>query len=257
MAIFIKTAKEISIMREGGKKHAMILRELAALVTPGLSTQVLEDKAREFIEREGGRPAFLGYKPYGARRPFPAALCVSINDEIVHGIPNGDRARILEEGDIVSLDLGLSYKNMITDAAITVPVGKINAAAKKLIAVTEEAMYAGIKKVKAGNTTGDIGSAIFAIGKKAKFGIVDELAGHGVGRHVHEDPYIPNFGMRGDGETLVSGMTICIEPMFNEGSKEIILERDGYTYRTADEKNSAHFEHTVLVTEKGSEILTK
>lgn len=257
MAIFIKTAKQIDTMREGGKKHARILRELAALVKPGISSQMLEDKARALIAREGGTAAFLGYKPYGAQKPFPAALCVSINDEVVHGIPNGTHAKILKNGDIVSLDLGFSYKGLITDAAVTVAVGKIDAVSKKLLAVTDEALYAGIKKAKAGKTTGDIGATIFTIGKKAGFGIVEELAGHGVGRYVHEDPYVPNFGMKGDGEILLAGMTVAIEPMFNLGTKDIVLERDGYTYRTADRKRSAHFEHTILITEKGAEILTK
>jgi len=257
MAILIKTAKEIAIMREGGKRHAKILRELATLVKPGISSQFLEDKARELSVREGGKPAFLGYKPWGAKRSFPAALCVSVNEEVVHGIPNGAYEKILKNGDIVSLDFGFLYKGLITDAAVTVPVGKIDAVSKKLISKTEEAMYVGIKKAKAGNTTGDIGSAIFDIGKKADFGIIDILSGHGVGRHVHEDPYIPNFGMRGEGDVLKSGMTICIEPMFNLGTKEIFIAKDGYTYCTADGKRSAHFEHTILVTEKGAEILTK
>ncbi len=257
MAVIIKTKEEIEIMREGGKRHAKILRALSALVKPGVSSQMLENKAIELIALEDGKPSFLGYKPWGAKRPFPAALCVSINDEVVHGIPNGNSVKILKEGDIVSLDLGFTYKGLITDAAVTVGVGKINAASKKLLSKTEEAMYAGIKKAKAGATTGDIGSAVFAVGKKAGFGIVDILSGHGVGRFVHEDPYVPNFGDKGEGEILRAGMTICIEPMFNQGSKEIILERDGYTFRTADGKYSAHFEHTVLITEKGAEILTK
>jgi len=255
MAIFIKTEKEIEIMREGGKRHARILRELSKLAVAGVSSQELEEKAIVLIEKEGGKASFLGYKPYGARSPFPAALCVSVNDEVVHGIPNP--GKILKEGDIVSLDLGFTYKGLITDAAVSFCVGKADAASKKLLAVTEEAMYAGIKKAKAGNTTGDIGSAVFAVGKKAGFGIVDILSGHGVGRHVHEDPYVPNFGEKGDGEALVAGMTICIEPMFNMGTKDLILEKDGYTYRTEDGKPSAHFEHTVLITEKGAEILTK
>ena len=257
MAIFIKTTEEIKIMREGGRRHAKILRELAALVAPGVSSQFLEDKAREFIKREGGTASFLDYKPYGMKKPFPAALCLSVNDEVVHGVPNGPQTKILKESDIVSLDLGFTYKGLITDAALTVPVGTVSAATKKLLSETEEAMYAGIKKAKAGSTVGDIGFAVFAVGKKAGFGIVDILSGHGVGRYVHEDPYVPNFGEKGDGEVLVAGMTICIEPMFNMGTKDIILEKDGYTYRTADGKPSAHFEHTVLITEKGAEILTK
>ena len=257
MAIIIKTEKEIEIMRECGKRHARILQKLASLAKPGISSQTLEDKAREYISNEGGTAPFLGYKPWGAKKPYPAALCLSINDEVVHGIPNGANARDLKDGDIVSLDLGFSYKGLITDAAITIAVGKINAESKKLLVVTEEALYAGIKKAKAGNTTGDIGAAVEAIGEKAGFGIIDILSGHGVGRHVHEDPYVPNFGVKGGGEILKAGMTIAIEPMFNIGTKDIVLGRDGYTYKTADGKRSAHFEHTILITEKGAEILTK
>ena len=234
MAVIIKTKEEIEKMREGGKRHANILRALSALVKPGISSQELEDKAVELIKKEGGKASFLGYKPWGAKYPYPAALCVSINDEVVHGIPNGNSAKILQEGDIVSLDLGFTYKGLITDAAVTVGVGKISPQAKKLLAITEEAMYAGIKKAKANATTGDIGLAVFAVGEKAGFGIVDILSGHGVGRYVHEDPYVPNFGERGEGEILKSGMTIAVEPMFNLGTKEIILEKDGYTFRTAD-----------------------
>jgi methionyl aminopeptidase len=257
MAILIKTAKEIETMREGGKRHARILRELAALVHPGVSSQALEDEARVLIEREGGTAAFLNYKPYGAKTPFPAALCLSVNDEVVHGIPNGKMPKILKDGDIVSLDLGFTYKGLITDAAVTVAVGKIDAASKRLLSKTEEALYAGITSAKAGKKTGDVGFAIQVIGDKADFGIVDMLSGHGVGRHVHEDPYVPNFGTKGKGETLVAGMTIAIEPMFNLGTKDIVLDKDGYTYRTEDGARSAHFEHTILITEKGAEILTK
>ncbi len=257
MAVIIKTQEEIEKMREGGKRHARILRELSKLVKPGISSQELENTALELIKKEGGKASFLGYKPWGAKYSFPAALCVSINDEVVHGIPNGNSSKILREGDIVSLDLGFTYKGLITDAAITVGVGRINPQAKKLLATTEEAMYAGIKKAKVGNTTGDIGAAVFAVGKKAGFGVVDILSGHGVGRFVHEDPYVPNFGEKGEGEVLKGGMTIAVEPMFNLGTKEIILEKDGYTFRTADKKMSAHFEHTILITEKGAEILTK
>jgi len=257
MAILIKTSEEIEIMRECGKRHARILRALAEAIKPGVSSYELENKARELTKKEGGKSPFLGYKPYGAKTPFPAVLCLSINDEVVHGIPNGPIEKFLKEGDIVSLDLGFLYKGLITDAAVTVGVGKIDAKAKKLLAVTEEAMYAGIKVAKAGNTTGDIGAAIEAIGKKNSFGIVDILAGHGVGRLVHEDPYVPNFGHKGEGAKLRVGMTIAIEPMFNLGTKELTIDDDDWTFRTADGKFSAHFEHTVLITEKGADILTK
>ncbi len=257
MTILIKTAKEIEIMREGGRRHARILRKLSTMVKPGISSQILEDKARELIASEGGKASFLDYKPYGMRHPYPAALCLSVNDEVVHGIPNGIPPKILKDGDIVSLDLGFTYKNLITDAAVTVAVGKISPKLKKLVSKTEEALYVGIKAAKAGGTTGDIGEAIETVGEKFGFGIIDILSGHGVGRYVHEDPYVPNFGQKGEGEILKEGMTIAVEPMFNLGTKEIFLGDDGYGYRTADGKQSAHFEHTVLVTKKGAEILTK
>ncbi len=259
MAIKLKKPEDIEILREGGKRHAFILKQVAAAVAPGVSTQTLDELAARLIAegKEGeDKAAFLGYKPYGAKRPYPASLCVSVNDAIVHGIPN-EEPIILKEGDIVSLDLGLVHKGLITDMAITVPVGKISPAAKKLLKVTRDSLMKGIKAVKAGNTTGHVGEAIEAGANAEGFGIVRELSGHGVGYKVHEDPYVPNYGVAGDGESLRAGMVIAIEPMFNIGGDEIKLDKDGYTYRTSDGSLSAHFEHTVLVTEKGCEILTQ
>jgi methionyl aminopeptidase len=256
MAIRIKTLRDINTLREGGKRHAFILAELARFVRPGISTLALEDLAMKLIREGGDKAAFLGYKPYGADRPYPAGLCVSINDEVVHGIPN-EQPKILKEGDIVSLDLGLVHKGMITDMAVTVPVGSISEESKKLLEITKKALQAGIKVAKGGGTTGDIGFAIEAHAIKAKFGIVRELAGHGVGYAVHEDPYVPNYGKKGEGEELRAGMVIAIEPMFNLGGDKVVLDPDGYTYRTKDGSRSAHFEHTVLITDKGCEILTK
>jgi len=254
--ITIKTKEDIRILREGGRRHAAILRELAAMVTPGLDVQELEDKARQLIAAGGDRSAFLDYTPAGSDRPYPAALCVSVNDEIVHGIPN-EREKILREGDIVSLDLGLVHQGLITDAAITVPVGKISPELAQLLEVTEKAMYAGIKAAKDGKHVGDIGNVISRAALPFKYGVVEELSGHGVGYHVHEDPYVPNFGQAGKGETLKTGMVIAIEPMFNLGGKNIYLDDDGYTYRTTDGSPSAHFEHTVVITKSGAEILTQ
>lgn len=254
--ISIKSKEEIAILREGGKRHAYILAELAKIVSPGLDVLDLENRARELIKDGGDTSAFLGYKPYGAKRPYPATLCVSINDEVVHGIPNEEK-KILQEGDIVSIDLGLVHKGMITDSAITVPVGKIKPEIDKLLKVTEEALYAGIKVVKDGCKTGDIGEAVSRLAYANKYGLVEELSGHGVGYSVHEDPYIPNYGFKGQGDVLKSGMVIAIEPMFNLGSKNIYLDKDGYTFKTRDGKPSAHFEHTVVVTKSGAEILTK
>lgn len=253
--IQLKTKEDIAILREGGKRHAQILRELVALVKPGLHIQELEDRARVLIKEGGDTAAFLDYKPYGADRPYPAALCVSINDEVVHGIPN-ETDKVLKEGDVVSLDLGLVHKGLITDAAVTVPVGTISQECADLLSVTKEALMAGIKAAKGGKKVGDISSAIERVGRAHKYGIVEELSGHGVGYKVHEDPYIPNYGIEGKGTALKPGMVLAIEPMFNLGARDIVLDNDGYTYRTVDGKPSAHFEHTVLITKSGAEILT-
>jgi methionyl aminopeptidase len=256
MAIRIKTPEDIENLREGGKRHAAILRAVAKAAKPGVATRALEDLAMKLIVEGGDTPAFLDYKPYGAKRAFPASLCVSINDEVVHGIPNeGDK--VLKEGDIVSLDLGLIHNGMITDSAVTVAVGKVSPEAKELLKATSKALDIGIKAAWGGNTTGDIGAAIEAFVLPQGFGIVRELAGHGVGYKVHEDPYVPNYGKAGEGEKLVPGMVIAIEPMLNAGGEKLKLDADGYTYKTADGSLSAHFEHTVLITEKGAEVLTK
>lgn len=253
--ITIKTPKDIEILREGGKRLAFILGQISKKAMPGVSSADLDAYAAELLKDGGDKSPFLGYKPYGAKRPYPATLCVSVNDEIVHGIPN-EKEKILKEGDIVSLDMGLLHKGLILDSAVTVPVGQVDAKAKKLLEITRQALLIGIKEAKAGNTTGDIGAAIEAFVRPHGYGIVEELAGHGVGYKVHEEPYVPNYGRKGEGERLRAGMVIAIEPMLNEGGKEIKIDSDGYTYRTKDGRRSAHFEHTVLITEKGSEILT-
>ena len=255
--ITIKTKEDISILREGGKRHAYILEVLSAMVKPGISARELNDRADELIA-EGGKddlPAFLNFKPDGAKRPYPASLCVSVNDEVVHGIPNEDE-KILKEGDIVTLDFGLKHKGLFTDAAVTVPVGKISGELTKLLEVTKKALNAGIKAAKGGKRIGDIGNAIYRTGIQGGFGVVEELSGHGVGYDVHEDPYVPNFGEPGQGDVLKPGMVIAIEPIFNLGNKNIKLSKDGYTYRTTDGKPSAHFEHTIVITKGGAEILT-
>lgn len=253
--IKLKTKEDIAILREGGRRHAKILAELAAMVKPGVSTADLNKRADELIAEGGDTAAFLNYKPVGARRKYPASLCVSINDEVVHGIPNED-PKIIQEGDLVSLDLGLVHKGLITDAAVTVGAGTISKAHTKLLEVTKAALMAGIKEAKGGRHVGDISNAIERHGIAGKYGIVEELSGHGVGYHVHEDPYVPNYGDAGMGEVLQPGMVIAIEPMFNMGSKEVKLEKDGYTYKTVDGKVSAHFEHTIVITKGEPEILT-
>ena len=254
--IRIKTKEDIAILREGGKRHAFVLRELAKMVKPGLNVSALEDKARELVVSGGDKASFLDYTPCGAERPYPAALCVSVNDEVVHGIPNEDE-KILNEGDIVSLDLGLTHKGLVTDMAITVPVGKISPKLEHLIETTKKALMAGIKAAKGGKRVSDISTAVEKQALPHKYGIVEELAGHGVGYGVHEEPFVPNYTGSGQANPVLKpGMVIAIEPMFNLGSKEIYLAGDGYTYRTADGLPSAHFEHTILITKGNAEILT-
>ena len=254
--IKIKSEKEIETLREGGKIHSLILKEVSSLVLAGVSTLDLENKARELVSFYGAKGAFLGYKPAGAKRPYPAVLCVSLNNEIVHGIPNED-PKILKNGDVVSLDLGLTYGGLITDGAVTLPVGETDIKVLKMLEHCKEALNLGIKEAKVGNFVGDIGFAISEIAKRFGYGVCEGLAGHGVGYSVHEDPYVPNFGTRGEGQKLLEGMVIAIEPMFTLGSSKIVLCEDGYTYKTKDGSISCHFEHTVAITKKGPIILTK
>ncbi len=254
--IYIKKPEEIEIMREGGKRHSFILSEIVKLVVPGVSTQRLEDEARRLIEEGGDKAAFLNYTPRGAKRPYPSALCVSVNDEIVHGIPNED-PRILKEGDVVTVDLGLVHKGLITDSAVTVVVGEGTPENKKLVEHCKEALYLGIKQARAGNTVGDISNAIESFVRPLGYGLSEGLAGHGVGYKVHEDPYVPNEGNKGQGEKLQPGMVIAIEPMITLGSSKITLAKDGYTYKTRDGSNAAHYEHTIAITEGDPIILTK
>jgi methionyl aminopeptidase len=256
MPVRLKTSEQIEIMREGGKRNAAILKELAKAAKPGVSTKELDDLAARLIAEGGDASAVLGYKPYGAKRPYPASICVSINDAVVHGIPN-EQPYTIQEGDVVTLDLTMTHGGMITDMATTFIVGKADKEAQGLIKATKKALELGIAQAKPGNTTGHIGAAIEAYIKPLGYGIVEELAGHGVGFAVHEDPYVPSYGNPGEGERLVPGMTIAIEPIVNEGSREIRLDPDGYTYRTKDGSRSAHFEATVVITEKGCEVLTK
>ncbi len=254
--ITIKNSDDIISLKEGGKRHAFILSQLAKMVDVEVGTFDLNAKAMELLEEEGDKASFLNYTPEGARRPYPAALCVSLNDEIVHGIPN-ENERILKDGDIVTLDLGLTHNGMITDSAITIGVGKISPENKKLLEATKEALYAGIKAAKGGKHIGDIGYAVEQVAKRTGFSVAEGLAGHGVGYKVHEDPYVPNTGTKGVGEELEPGMVIAIEPMFCVGKGDIVLDKDGYTYKTKDGKNSAHFEHTILITDGDPVILTK
>ena len=252
----IKTQEEIAILREGGRRHAFILAQVAKKVVPGVSTNDLENYAKKLIKEGGDTGAFLNYTPKGAKRPYPAALCVSVNDQIVHGIPN-ENSLILQEGDIVSLDLGLTHQGLITDSAITVGVGKISQKDKKLIEHCKEALWLGIKSAIGGNYVGDIGYAIESFIRPLGYGICQGLAGHGVGYKVHEDPFVPNEGRRGGGEKLLPGMVIAIEPMITLGTGKIVLDKDGYTYKTADGSKASHFEHTIAITDSKPIILTK
>ncbi len=243
-------------MREGGRILATILGAVKERAIPGATTASLNDYANELCKKYKVIPIFLNYTPYGASRPFPGSLCVSLNDEVVHGIPN-EKPRVLSEGDVVSLDMGIKYGGLIVDSAITVIAGKGDVQAEKLLEATEKALSAGISAARVGKRTGDIGHAVEKVVKPYGFSLPEELGGHGVGESVHEDPYIPNFGKPKEGVLLKNGMVFAIEPMVNEGTKKIYLDRDGYTYRTADGKRSAHFEHTVAIVDGVAEILTK
>lgn len=248
----IKTEEEIAIIAEGGKLLGDILARTAMLVKPGVSTKELNDYADSEIRKVGATPSFIGYGP--KNNPFPAALCTSINDVVVHGIPSDKD--ILKEGDIVGLDIGMKYKGLYTDTALTVPVGKINAGLERLLKTTQRALLAGIDSAKPGNRLGDVGASIQAEAAREGFGVIRDLVGHGVGYEVHEDPMVPNYGTRGTGALLKEGMVLAIEPMFTMGGHEVYFDNDGWTIRTEDGSISAHFEHTIVVREGGAEILT-
>jgi methionyl aminopeptidase len=240
-------------MAEGGRRLGAVLQQLKKEVKVGVTTLALDRAARALIEHAGDVPAFLNYRPAGARRAYPYTLCASVNSVVVHGQPS---EYVLKEGDIIKLDLGLKHEGFYLDAAITVGVGKISVEAKKLMAVTEESLYAGIKEAKPGRTLGDIGYAIERVVRRNKFSVAEGLTGHGIGRALHEDPTVFNFGDRGTGMKLVPGMVIAIEPMVAIGGGEIVQLRDE-GYGTADRTWAAHFEHTVAITDKGPMILTK
>lgn len=255
--ITIKSAKEIESLKEGGKHHKAIIDALVLMAKPGISTQALEDKTREMIESFGDTSSFLNYTPHGAKRPYPAALCLSINDEIVHGIPN-EHPRILQDGDVIKIDTGLSHEGMFVDGAVTIVVGKCDdEKVKDLIKATKEALQAGIDQARAGNTIGHIGNAIAKVADQYNFEIADDLCGHGVGYGVHEDPYVPNFGKPGEGPVLKVGMVLAIEPMLMLGTSRVKLDKDGYTYRTADGSIAAQFEHTVVITDGDPIVVTR
>ncbi len=248
--IKLKSAREIELMIHGGKILAATLDTLREAVRPGISTLDLDRVAEEFIRsHEGATPAFKGL--YG----FPGSICSSINEEIVHGIPS--KKRVLREGDIVSLDVGVGYHGLFTDSAVTVPVGEVDAETQRLLEVTQQSLEAGIAAAQPENQVGDIGAAVQAVVEAAGYGVVRELVGHGVGAAMHEDPQVPNFGKPHRGTKLMPGLTIAIEPMVNVGGPAVKTLTDGWTIVTADGSRSAHFEHTVAVTEAGPLVLTR
>ena len=244
----VKTEEEIENMRIAGKMLAQVLQHVKNRAVAGMSTKDLADRAAAELKTLGGAQSFLNYQG------FPDVLCVSVNDEVVHGIPN--KLNILEDGDIVSVDFGVTYKGMVTDAALTFIVGTVDPKTVKLIATAERALMAGIDVLKAGVRVGNIASTIQKVLDEGGYGIVRDLVGHGVGHHLHEDPNIPNYGLAGTGPALQAGMTIAIEPMATLGGYQVSQDDDGWTIRTKDHSLAAHFEHTVLITEKGYEILT-
>lgn len=248
MSVTIKSAREIELMREAGRLLAEVHEELAAYVKPGISTKDIDRYGEKLIRDRGCIPNFLNYNGY------PASICVSVNDEVVHGIPN--KHHILKEGDIVSLDAGLIYKGYHSDAARTHGVGKISDEAQKLIDVTRQSFFEGIKYAKAGNRLHDISNAIGAYAESFGYGVVRDLVGHGIGTALHEDPQIPNFRQLRRGIKLMPGMTLAIEPMINAGTWEVCWLDDDWTVVTEDGALSAHYENTVLITDGEPEILT-
>jgi methionyl aminopeptidase len=249
MMVHLKSPREIEIMAEGGHILAETLALLSARVVPGMSTGELDALGEEFIRsHEGAEPAFKGL--YG----FPGSVCVSINQEIVHGIPS--RKRVLCDGDIISLDVGVKYKGYFTDAAATVPVGSVTPETERLLDVTRRALEAGIAAARVGNHIGDIGAAIYGVVERAHFTVAQDLVGHGVGVEPHEEPQVPNFGKPKRGKPLVPGLTLAIEPMVNIGGAATRTLADKWTVVTADGTRSAHFEHTVAITENGPRVLT-
>jgi methionyl aminopeptidase len=245
--IYKKSAEELALMRRGGKILADALEGLQAAIAPGVTTAALDAQFEQTIADEGAKPSFKGY------RGFPGSICASPNDVIVHGIPND---RPLAEGDVISLDLGVLYHGFHTDSAWTFPVGEIDPAAAELLKVTEAALDAAVAQCEPGMRLGDVGHAVEEVAEAAGFSIVREYAGHGVGRALHEDPWIPNYGPPGRREVLSPGMTLAIEPMVNRGAAGTKLLGDGWAVVTADGSLSAHFEHTVAITPDGHEVLT-
>lgn len=261
---------ELETIRECGRRLAAVTAHLVAEVRPGLTTAELDHLAERLIVAAGGDPIFKGYRQRRSEPPFPASLCASVNDEVVHGIPRAER--VLREGDLVGLDIGMRWpserqassvkrqklvEGLITDMAVTVPVGAISPPAKRLLTATRQALERGIGALKAGIHLGDLGHAVEEAIASQGFSVVRDLVGHGVGRRLHEDPFVPNYGTPGEGAIVREGMVLAIEPMATAGGPAVRLDPDGWTWRTADGSLAAHFEHTVLITKDGAEVLTE
>ena len=248
-----KSETEIAHLREAGKRMKQVAVAVLAKVLPGVPSMELERIAREATKAAEATPSYLGYSEKGTP-PYPAALCVSINNEIAHCPPKSEK--VLKAGDVVAIDFGLEYKTLFMDTAYTVGVGVVDKKAQNLIDGTREALEAAIGAVRLGGTTGDIGAAVQKVAKQYGLGVVKDLRGHGVGAAVHEDPLVPNFGKAGEGELLVEGMVLALEPIFAEGSGAMVDDTDRVGYVTRDGSRAAHFEHTILITKDGAEILT-
>jgi methionyl aminopeptidase len=246
--IYLKSERELNLMRKAGAIVARILDDMAQMAAPGLSTGEIDRFAESRIKELGAKPAFKGYNG------FPACVCISVNQEVVHGIPSNKR--ILKDGDIVGIDFGVIYDGWYGDSARTVAVGKITPEAQKLLEVTQESLNRGIAQCRDGNRVFDIGHAVQNYVENFGYGVVREFVGHGIGRALHEDPQVPNYGPKGKGPALKVGMVLAIEPMINAGSHEVKVLKDGWTAVTTDNSLSAHFEHTVAITPNGPEILT-
>ena len=246
--IQVKNSMQLNAMKEAGRITGETLLVARELVRPGISTKELDDAIRAYIEKCGAKPSFLGY------HGFPGSACISINDEVIHGIPSAKR--FLQEGDIVKIDVGAFINGYHGDSARTIPVGKVSDEALKLIKATRDSFFAGAQMAVAGNRIGDIGSAISESVRPYGYGVVREFIGHGIGRNVHEEPDVPNYGTAGRGVRLCNGMTLAIEPMINMGTAKVIVLPDGWTVKTADGSLSAHYENTIAITPDGVEILT-
>ena len=246
--IYLKTEEEIELLRENNILVSKTLAEVGRHIKPGVTTKQLDKIIEDFIRSHGATPAFLGYQGY------PASITVSVNEQVVHGIPSDNI--VIKEGDIVSVDVGTFMKGFVGDSAYTFAVGEVSSEARQLLEVTKEALYRGTAQAKVGNRIGDISAAVQDYAESFGYGVVRELEGHGLGRKMHEEPGVPNYGLRGRGPLLKEGMVICIEPMITMGNRAVVFERDGWTVRTRDRKPAAHFEFAVAIRKNGPDVLT-